>query len=72
MYGLGLRVSELCNIKYSDINFDDNIVRVIGKGSKERILPIPKNTLKSILKYHNDTRYKYIKRVIPIISLLMV
>ncbi|MBT3387217.1 MAG: site-specific integrase, partial [Desulfobacula sp.] len=40
MYGAGLRVSELIVLRIQDINLDANFVRVMGKGSKERIVPI--------------------------------
>lgn len=40
MYGAGLRVSELIFLKYQDINLDAGVLRVMGKGSKERIVPI--------------------------------
>ncbi|SDU32628.1 site-specific tyrosine recombinase XerD [Desulfobacula phenolica] len=40
MYGAGLRVSELISLKLQDINLDANCVRVMGKGSKERLIPI--------------------------------
>ncbi len=40
MYGAGLRVSELVLLRLQDINFEANFVRVMGKGSKERIVPI--------------------------------
>ena len=39
MYGSGLRVSELVSLKLQDINLDANVVRVMGKGSKERMVP---------------------------------
>ena len=42
MYACGLRVSETLNIKKRDIIFDAEIVRILGKGSKERIVPIGK------------------------------
>lgn len=38
LYGSGLRVSELCNIKLSDIDFSNKSIRIIGKGKKERIV----------------------------------
>jgi integrase/recombinase XerD len=40
MYGAGLRVSELILLQLQDVNLDANFVRVMGKGSKERIIPI--------------------------------
>ena len=40
MYGTGLRVSELVNLKLQDIDLDNDIIRTFGKGSKERIIPI--------------------------------
>jgi len=40
MYGAGLRVSELISIRLQDINLDANYIRVMGKGSKERVIPI--------------------------------
>jgi integrase/recombinase XerD len=40
MYGAGLRVSELIGLRLQDINLEANFVRVMGKGSKERIVPI--------------------------------
>jgi integrase/recombinase XerD len=39
LYATGLRVSELINLKFSNINLEDNFLRVIGKGSKERLVP---------------------------------
>ena len=40
MYATGLRVSELVELKFNDIDFSDDIVRIMGKGSKERIIPM--------------------------------
>jgi integrase/recombinase XerD len=55
MYACGLRVSELVNLPTNAINFDEMILRVTGKGNKERIVPIGKiaaNLVKSYLKLH--------------------
>lgn len=40
LYSTGLRVSELCNLKKSNIDFDNNFIRILGKGNKVRIIPI--------------------------------
>lgn len=40
LYSCGLRVSELCGLDWTDVDFDDDCVRVLGKGRKERIVPI--------------------------------
>lgn len=50
-YGAGLRVSELSNLTLSDINFNERFVRIIGKRSKERIVPIGKQALQAIKDY---------------------
>ncbi|MDE6367799.1 MAG: tyrosine-type recombinase/integrase [Muribaculaceae bacterium] len=40
LYGCGLRVSELCNLRIDNINFDDGFLIVIGKGDKQRLVPM--------------------------------
>lgn len=56
LYGGGIRVSELCNIKVSDIDIDNKTIRILGKGSKERIV-FYGNTCKEILElYLSDGR----------------
>ncbi len=61
MYACGLRVSELLNIKQRDIIFDAEIIRVFGKGSKERIVPIGSSALKWIEKYQKGPRLRFIR-----------
>lgn len=56
MYGCGLRVSELCNLRLSHIYFEESFIRVIGKGNKERLIPINAPALKSIRLYIEGTR----------------
>jgi integrase/recombinase XerD len=51
LYGAGLRVSEMVNLNWSDINLSQSSVKCFGKGSKERIVPIGKQALKAILEY---------------------
>jgi integrase/recombinase XerD len=40
LYGTGMRISELCGLSLGDLDLGDRLVRVLGKGSKERILPV--------------------------------
>lgn len=56
LYSCGLRVSELINLKISDLFFDEGFIKVTGKGNKERFVPIGKNTQKFINIYRNDIR----------------
>ncbi|MDH0674313.1 MULTISPECIES: site-specific tyrosine recombinase XerD [Empedobacter] len=56
LYGCGLRVSELINLKISDLFFDDGFIRVIGKGNKQRLVPISDYTIKYINLYKESIR----------------
>jgi len=56
MYASGLRVSETINLEISNIFFEEGFIRVLGKGSKERIVPIGNTALKYITKYINESR----------------
>ncbi len=60
IYSCGLRVSELISLKLNDINIKDKLIRVIGKGRKERILPFGKFAENSLQRYL-DIRKKFIK-----------
>jgi integrase/recombinase XerC len=51
IYSCGLRVSELCGLRAEDVNFAEQIVRVRGKGKKERLVPIGEPALKTIQSY---------------------
>lgn len=55
-YSTGIRISELINIKVSDIDFSNNIIKVLGKGDKERIVYFGTYALESINKYLNESR----------------
>ena len=56
MYSCGLRVSEVVNLKLSQLYLDVGFVRVIGKGNKERLVPIGSSAIKYITIYTNTTR----------------
>lgn len=61
LYATGLRISELTNLKRSDIDLDENLVRVLGKGKKERIVPF-NDTAKDILVRYLEEARKQFKR----------
>ena len=54
LYATGIRVSELVNIRLSDIDLNERIIKVLGKGSKERIVIFNNHTKKAIDIYLND------------------
>lgn len=58
LYGCGLRVSELVDLKISDLYFEEGFIKVTGKGSKQRFVPIANSTVKCILIYLNEFRIK--------------
>ena len=51
LYSCGLRVSELCNLKISDLYLNDGFIKVEGKGSKQRLVPISPRAIKEIKNY---------------------
>ncbi len=62
MYSSGLRVSELINVKIHDIDTSNCIIRIMGKGKKERIVPLGDYAIKYIELYIKEYREKLIKR----------
>ncbi len=56
MYSCGLRVSELIGLKLSDLYFDEGFIKVLGKGSKQRFVPIASSAVKKINSYINESR----------------
>lgn len=54
LYSCGLRVSELINLRITDLNFEQGFIRVVGKGDKERLIPIGKKAIKEINLYMPD------------------
>lgn len=62
VYSSGLRVSELISLKLEDLNLDAGFLRVIGKGSKERIVPVSMRTVQLIRNYINNERKIILKK----------
>ena len=56
LYATGLRVSELVNLQMSQMNLDPGVVRIIGKGGKERLVPLGEAAIESILAYMKVSR----------------
>ena len=56
LYGCGLRVSEIITLKISDLFFEEGFIKITGKGSKQRFVPIAKSTQKYIELYKNAIR----------------
>ena len=54
LYGCGLRVSELINMKITDLHFDEGFIIVTGKGDKQRLVPVNDKTIKEIKYYRID------------------
>jgi len=61
LYGTGIRVSELINIRLNDLNLELGYLLVRGKGSKERIVPLGKIAIKKIQDYTNNFRQDILK-----------
>ena len=65
MYASGLRVSELATLKLENINFESGFLRVIGKGNKERIVPIGRQALTRLKLYMDRMRPKLVRPHTP-------
>jgi len=60
LYGSGIRVSELVNIKLKDIDFNNKTILIFGKGSKERIVSFGEPAKEAMKMYIDDSRKKYL------------
>ena len=61
LYSCGLRVSELCDLNISNLFLDDDMIRIMGKGSKERLLPIGGTAKRYLNDYLTYTRPGFLK-----------
>jgi integrase/recombinase XerD len=69
LYASGLRATELCELKTRDVNLQVGCVRVLGKGSKERIVPLGQAASEAITRYLNECRPKLEKKPSELIFL---
>ena len=61
MYACGLRVSEVCSLTYNRVDLDTGMVRVLGKGSKERLVPIARGSIPILIRYRDTVRPTWVK-----------
>ena len=62
LYSCGLRVSELTSLRYSDVYFDEGFIKVEGKGSKQRLVPISDTAIREIKNYLLDRNLVAVKK----------
>ena len=62
LYSCGLRVSELTNLRFSDFFFDEGFIRVQGKGSKQRLVPISETAIQKIKNYLQHRSQQIVKK----------
>nr|WP_262923209.1 tyrosine-type recombinase/integrase [Parabacteroides leei] len=66
LFSIGMRVSEVCNLNYEDINLRNGVIRVFGKGSKERIIQICQSETLSIIRTYYQSYKQEIGYSLPI------
>ncbi|MFH5881454.1 site-specific tyrosine recombinase XerD [Liberiplasma polymorphum] len=69
LYGSGLRISELLDLKINDLHINMGFINVIGKGSKERIVPIGSEAASALKKYLESSRLELSKKSTPYVFL---
>ena len=62
LYSCGIRVTELCNLEMSNLFIDEDLIRVMGKGNKERLLPLGIRSKKCLDDYIKHSRNSHIKK----------
>lgn len=56
LFATAVRVSELCDLRFSDIDLIRNVIKVVGKGSVERMIAIPNEEVRSLISLYRDVR----------------
>ena len=62
LYACGLRVSELVNLRLSEINLRQGVVRILGKGGKERLVPLGEEAIAWLMRYLKEARTDFLKK----------
>ncbi|MBE9568745.1 MAG: site-specific tyrosine recombinase XerD [Proteobacteria bacterium] len=65
LYATGLRVSELINLQTSQVSMQQGVIRVIGKGNKERLVPVGEIALEWLMKYYRQSRPQLLSSKTP-------
>jgi site-specific recombinase XerD len=71
LYGAGLRVSELCDLTLASIQWREGVLRVVGKGRKERIVPLHKTGLEAVRRWRDDGRALVLTAASPVDALFV-
>lgn len=71
LYGVGCRVSELISLDLKDVSLTENWIKIIGKGSKERLVPLTESLAESVKKYLTESREHLLKSDRTLQSLLI-
>lgn len=64
LYATGIRVSECCDLRVSQLNTEIQMVRVIGKGNKERIIPVGDHAIQAIQTYQRELRPSLLAKIV--------
>ena len=62
LYATGARISEVHDLDTNDIDYEERLIRVFGKGSKERVIPISKIALEAVHQYHHGARVHFLQK----------
>jgi integrase/recombinase XerC/integrase/recombinase XerD len=69
LYGGGLRISEACNLRWNEVHFDQKVLRVKGKGNKERVVALPSMTLKALKDWKKTSGFDdYVFGDVPLVQ----
>ena len=71
LYGAGLRVSELVGLDVDDVDLDDRTVRCVGKGDKERVVPIGNPAAEAVRRYVQQGRREFVRPAQPTAALFL-
>jgi site-specific recombinase XerD len=63
LYGCSMRVSEVCSIKTADIDFYRGSIKIVGKGAKQRIVPVGKISLGILMKFHDARQKRFVNTI---------